>query len=291
MLTDTHAHLAYLDERGEDVAAILKEAHESGFRLIIDAGTQCNDLPERMERVKAFTRKASDSETVQAEISRMVRFTAGIWPGADAIKDRFSQIKILDENIDKAFKDGVPPCALGECGLDHHWNPSGVDNRSQEDFTQEILEGEKELFALQIEMARKYRLPVMVHSRDAFQGTFDVIKECGYDKGEIHCYSYGLDEARAFLDRGWYIALGGAVTYTKKSRMEEMKALINYIPEDMLLLETDAPYLAPVPMRGTVNTPLLVKHTYEFIASVRGVSLERLADSVYRNSLSLFTLE
>ena len=289
MLTDTHCHLSYLGERGLDLSAVLEAAADADFRLIIDAGTKCADLPERRALIADALNVINDAEKRQ-KAGALIRYTAGIWPDAAAIADRENECRTLEKVIAESLASKEPVCALGECGLDHHWNPSGVDNRSEDDFTSEILHGESELFEMQIELARRYSLPVMVHSRDAFEETYDAIKNCGYDNGEIHCFSYGIDEACAFLDRGWYIALGGAVTYTKKSKIEEMQKLVCYIPSDRLLLETDAPYLAPVPERGKPNTPLLIKHTYEYIAQMRGETVESLAETVYKNSKALFSI-
>ena len=92
---------------------------------------------------------------------------------------------------------------------------------------------------MQIELAKKMELPLIVHSRDAFEGTIDCLKNMDFHNGIIHCYSYGLEEARKFLDEGWYLAFGGGTTYTKKSKMEEMLALLRYVPDDRILMETD----------------------------------------------------
>ena len=289
MLTDTHCHLSYLGERGLDLSEVLENAAAENFRLVIDAGTKSGDLPERRALVSAALAHIADKEKKDKAAS-LVKYTAGIWPDPGAIANRTEECRTLERVIKESLESSEPVCALGECGLDHHWNPAGADNRSEDDFSPEILKGETELFEMQIELARRFSLPVMVHSRDAFEGTLDAIKNCGYDNGEIHCFSYGIDEARAFLDRGWYIALGGAVTYTKKSKLEEMKKLVTYIPSDRLLLETDAPYLAPVPERGKTNTPLLIKHTYEYIAQMRGETVENLSQTVYKNSCDLFRL-
>ena len=134
------------------------------------------------------------------------------------------------------------------------------------------------------------QLPVIVHSRDAFSDTLDCIKNCGYDNGIIHCYSYGIEEARAFLDRGWYIALGGGITYTKKSKLQAMEDLIRYIPQDRLLTETDAPYLAPVPFRGQANSPLLVEYVFNYIAQVRSLSIPELSITIDENIKRLFEI-
>ena len=268
-----------------DLSEVLRTAAEEHFRLIIDAGTKSDDLPERRALVADALSKIS---AAVPQPMPLIRYTAGIWPAPDAIANRNEECQKLERVITESLASSEPVCALGECGLDHHWNPSGADNRSEADFPPDILSGETELFEMQIELARRFSLPVMVHSRDAFEGTLGAIRNCGYDNGEIHCFSYGVDEARAFLDRGWYIALGGAVTYTKKSKLEEMKKLVCYIPSDRLLLETDAPYLAPVPERGKPNTPLLIKHTYEYIAGMRGETVESLAQTVWQNSAKLF---
>jgi TatD DNase family protein len=289
MLTDTHCHLSYLGERGLDLSAVLNAAADEDFRLVIDAGTKCDDLTERRAIITGALNDINDAEKRQ-KAAALIRYTAGIWPDPAAIANRENECRTLEKVIAESLASNEPICSLGECGLDHHWNPSGADNRCEDDFSPEILRGESELFEMQIELARRYSLPVMVHSRDAFEGTYDAIKNCGYDNGEIHCFSYGIDKARAFLDRGWYIALGGAVTYTKKSKLEEMQKLVCYIPSDRLLLETDAPYLAPVPERGKPNTPLLIKHTYAYIAQMRGETVESLAETVYKNSQALFRL-
>lgn len=153
-----------------------------------------------------------------------------------------------------------------------------------------MFDAERELFEMQLEYAKELNLPVIIHSRDAFQDTLDCIKNVGYDNGIIHCYSYGVEEAKAFLDRGWYISFSGGVTYTKKSKMEAMKELLLLIPEDRILLETDSPYLAPVPLRGQMNTPVNVEHTYKYIAEIRGVEVEKLSDTVDSNVKTLFKL-
>ena len=97
-------------------------------------------------------------------------------------------------------------------------------------------------------------------------------------------------EAREFLSRGWYLAFGGGVTYTKKSKMEQMFELLRYVPDDRILLETDAPYLAPVPFRGSENNPLLIEHTYRFIAEARGIAVEKLCALVDENIKRLFKI-
>ncbi|WP_318662425.1 TatD family hydrolase [Treponema sp.] len=284
MFSDTHFHFSMMMQ--EERSSILTALEDRKCFFGLDIGTHCDDLAARIEIVKN-----SDSGK---KIKQFMYFSAGIWPAVEAIKDRENQIKELEKQIlsvqelDAELKKKI--CAIGECGLDHHWNPSGTDGRCESDFDREVFLGEAEMFEMQLELAKKFNLPVIVHSRDAFEGTLECIKNVSYDNGIIHCYSYGLEEAKAFLDRGWYLAFGGGVTYTKKSKMEQMKELLCYVPKERLLLETDAPYLAPVPFRGKPNTPLLIDNTYNFIAQMRGVSAEELSDMVDENIRRLFKL-
>ncbi|MBQ9539457.1 MAG: TatD family hydrolase [Treponema sp.] len=294
MYSDTHFHFHYLVEKfglpwGAGLLADLV-ANDCFFAL--DIGTKSDDFPVRIKEAAACL-DLLDSKDVRSKARSMLCFSAGIWPAEEAIRHRHEQVKELSMYIQEGLGNHAHAArlvAVGECGLDHHWNPSGVDARSSNGWDEALYKGEAELFMLQLELAKSLSLPVIVHSREAFDGTLACIDEVGWHKGIIHCYSYGMDEARAFLDRGWHIALGGAVTYTKKRLMEQMEALVRYIPDDRLLLETDAPYLAPVPCRGQVNTPLLISHTYEFIAKIRGVSVEELSRIVDDNCKSLFTI-
>ena len=272
------------EERGIDGVEILKTMAQRDCFFGLDIGTRAGDLEGRIQAVEKCIAGLGNPELEQKARSFMY-YTAGIWPDVDSIKDRQNQMQIL--------RDSITPgsiIAVGECGLDHHWNPSGADGRSEDDFDEQLYRGERELFESQIELARELKLPVIVHSRDAFEDTLAGIKNTGYDNGIIHCYSYGIDEARAFLDRGWYIALGGGITYTKKSKLEQMQELIRFIPSDRLLTETDAPYLAPVPFRGQPNTPVLVEHVFNFIAQTRGISVDELNALVDKNINTLFNL-
>ena len=294
MFSDTHFHFKMMTtERGVNGVAVLSTMAARNCFFGLDIGTHCDDLAERQACVEKSIAGISDSE-LAARARSFMYFSAGIWPDLGAIHDRENQMKILRQSIEAAQTDGEQDTlhrrivAVGECGLDHHWNPSGEDGRSESDFDTETYKGERELFEAQLELAQELKFPVIVHSRDAFDDTLDCLKNVGYDKGIIHCYSYGIEEARAFLDRGWYIAFGGAVTYNKKEKLEAVKELLRFVPSDRFLCETDAPYLAPVPLRGTVNTPVNVEHVYNFIAEVRGMSPEELSNLVDENIKRLF---
>lgn len=348
MYSDTHFHFHMLEESLQPRVLLEMAVRDCFFGL--DIGTHCDDLISRQDGIdkaiekcagivsddgaaretgivsdESFEKSADglcdgnfSDEKLKSKIKSFIRFSAGIWPAPEAIRDRKNQIEILEKMIRGAGIASDESCrsdagiasdescrsdagdvgganstykkvvAIGECGLDHHWNVSGADGRAESDFDEAMFLGEREMFEAQLDMAKRMKLPVVVHSRDAFEGTLECIKNVGYDNGIIHCFSYGIDEARAFLERGWYLAFGGGVTYTKKSKMDAMMELLRFVPKDRLLLETDAPYLAPVPFRGTPNNPLLVEHSYKFIAEARGVSVESLCETVDENIKKLF---
>ena len=294
MFSDTHFHFKMMtEERGVDGVEVLSQLARRDCFFGLDIGTRAGDLQGRQLAVEKCIAGVADARLADKARSFMY-FSAGIWPDVESIKDRENQVKLLRESIVAASADPDQDTlnrkiiAVGECGLDHHWNPSGEDGRCEEDFDEQVYRGERELFEAQIELARELKLPVIVHSRDAFEDTLECINNIGYHNGIIHCYSYGIEEARNFLDLGWYIALGGGITYTKKSKLEQMQQLIRFIPSDRLLTETDAPYLAPVPFRGQANTPVLVEHVFNYIAQARGITVDELNATVDSNIKSLF---
>ena len=287
MYSDTHFHFRHLvRDRGLDGAEILGALAARDTFFALDIGTEADDLGERLTFVEEAESKLGGAEIEKSK--RMLRFAAGIWPSAEEIENRAERMKILERQISDFEKRRGKISAVGECGLDHHWNPSGADARSESDFDRPMIEGEMEMFEMQLYLAKRLGLPVIVHSREAFDGTLSAIKNADSHSGIIHCFSYGIGEARAFLDRGFHIAFGGAVTYTKKSKMDEMRALLRFVPDDRILLETDSPYLAPVPFRGKTNTPVLVEYVYRFIAEIRGTTPEILSEVVDENVRGLF---
>ncbi|MCR5217122.1 TatD family hydrolase [Treponema sp.] len=280
MYSDTHFHFHYQAEKEglETAANVLAEMADNNVFFGMDIGTDCRDLIKRRDIVLQTLEYLDEDRRKKAQA--FMHFSAGIWPDEESIADRYKCMEELQNQI-KAFKEdgGIFSdrlAAIGEGGLDHHWDAHPYEG---------------ELFEMQLALAKKMDLPFVVHSRDAYQDTYACIKNAGWNKGIIHCYSYGLEEAKAFLNLGWYISLSGSVTYTKKSKMEDMKKLLAYIPDDRILLETDSPYLAPVPMRGNPNNPNFVKYTYAFVADSRNVSPEELSDLVDCNIKKLFNLK
>ncbi|MCR5494828.1 MAG: TatD family hydrolase [Treponema sp.] len=300
MYSDTHFHFEHTTVRdNKDFtikgSEILAQMAKNKCYFGLDIGTEADDLLKRQACLDTAIANISDSNLAD-KVRKFIYFSAGIWPSVNDIKKRFRSMEILKQEIQKAENNATDDTlnrkiiAIGECGLDHHWNPSGVDGRNENDFNQVMYLAERELFEMQLEYAKKLNLPVIIHSRDAFEDTLDCIKNIGWDNGIIHCYSYGAEEAKKFLDRGWYISFSGSVTYTKKSKMAAMTELLTCVPDDRILCETDSPYLAPVPLRGSINTPVNVKHTYKFIAGIRQIETEKLCEIVDRNIKSLFKL-
>lgn len=259
--TDTHVHLSLLSRRGVDVVSLLAKLESEGFGTILDIGTESDDLPRRIEAFDGFP---------------FVRFSAGIWPSEDAIRNREERTASLEKAIAAAEPGQI--VAVGECGFDRRWNrkDQGADT-----------EGERELFLAQARLALRLDLPIIVHSREAAEDTAEAIAEAPGLRGVIHCFSYGIEETRRFLDAGFFVSFAGTVTYRNATTLQESA---RFVPDGRLLLETDSPYLAPMPFRGKTADPGMVEKTYETVAALRGTSAVHLAEIVAENARALFGL-
>lgn len=163
--------------------------------------------------------------------------------------------------------------AIGEIGLDYYWDKS-------------FVELQKEVFIKQIKLANKLNLPIVVHDREAHKDCFDIIKE--YNNGSkvlFHCFSGSVEFMRECVKQDWYIALGGVVTFKNAIKMKDVA---REIPLNKLVLETDAPYLTPVPFRGKENKPAYVRYVAEEIAKIRGLKVEEIIDITTRNAEEFF---
>ena len=251
---DSHAHLA--DPAFDaDRADVIVRARAAGARLIVCIGESLSAA----ERAK---------EIAAAHVG-FVFFTAGVHPHDAAAFDRDRDQPLLEQ----ALNDGAR--AVGECGLDYHYDNSP---RSVQ----------REVFAFQLEIAKRFRLPVVVHTRDAEEDTQSMVQSAGRDGvlGVLHCYTGSHDLARAALDVGWYVSFSGIITFKKWADDE----LLRLVPDDRLLAESDAPYLAPVPNRGKRNEPAWVAHTVHRLALARGSSPDTVGSLVTRNAQRLFAL-
>ena len=279
MFTDSHCHLRHISQKTTHFPLILKAMREEGFPFVMDIGTDAGDFMPRYNAVAKAWNKAGS-------IPDFVHFSAGLWPGRAAIDRRTEAMQMLEADIQAILKRGQTYAAIGECGIDRYWNHVGATGTGTGD-----LAGEERLFKEQLALAERYGLAVIIHSRDGFKPTLRCIDEVGWHRGVIHCFSYGKKEAEAFLERGWYLSFPGTITYADNAETAaEIAELVGMVPDDKLLLETDAPYLAPQPVRREINTPLNISYTYRTASEYRHCTIEHLCEIVHRNCRRLFSV-
>lgn len=179
-----------------------------------------------------------------------------------------------EEHIEKLLQhDKIT--AIGEIGLDYYWDKTFNDIQ-------------QEVFIKQIKLANKHNLPICVHDREAHKDTFDILKE--YNKGSdvvLHCYSGSVEFAKECIKEGWYLGLGGVVTFKNAVKMKETA---KEIPLAKIVLETDAPYLTPVPFRGKENQPAYVKYVAEEISYIKGIPLDEVAEITSQNAERIYRI-
>lgn len=252
-LIDTHSHVDMIEEIS--VEEVIKNAKESGVKKIIVPCAYPKDVDKIYELVNKYDNLYG---------------LLGVHP---------SEAKDWDDSlIDKikALASSPKIVGIGEIGLDYYWDKSFNDIQ-------------KEVFIKQIKLANELGLPISVHDREAHKDTFDILKEYNQSsKIVMHCFSGSVEFARECIKQGWYIALGGVVTFKNAVKM---KAVAKDVPLDKLLVETDAPYLTPVPYRGKENQPANVRLVAEEIAHLRGVIYEEIAEATTENAEKVFNLE
>ena len=166
--------------------------------------------------------------------------------------------------------------AIGEIGLDYYWKEPDPEIQNH-------------WFVRQLQLAREVKLPVIIHSRDAAQDTLDIMKaeKAGEIGGVIHCFSYGTEMAREYLNMGFYLGIGGVVTFNNGRKLKEV---VEYMPLDRIVLETDCPYLSPVPNRGKRNSSLNLPYVAEAISQIKGISPEEVIKITNQNARNLYRL-
>lgn len=255
-VVDSHCHLDDV-QFNPDREAVIERAAAAGIKYMLAIGT--GDGPPDLE---AAVRLAETHDCVLA--------TVGVHPNDTPriAHDTFAQLEVLL---------GRPKVtALGEIGLDYHW---GVPKDTQ-----------LPAFVAQLELAAAHRKPVVIHTRDAWADTIATLRTHWAPTNlpcVMHCFTGSSEQARECLDLGFYLAFGGVTTFPKAG---DIRAAARITPADRLLLETDAPYLAPVPHRGKRNEPAFVAHTARVVADIRGVSLEELATETTGNFERLFQI-
>jgi TatD DNase family protein len=250
---DSHSHLADA-AFDEDRDAVIERAIAAGASLVVCIGASIEDGARARELAARYP---------------LLRWTAGLHPQDAATFDAAAQLPALEALLDAGA------CAVGECGLDFHYEnaPKAKQHES---------------FEAQLSIAAERSLPVIVHTREAEADTVVMIDRAAREGviGVLHCYTGSLGLAERALGYGWYVSFSGIITFRNWTNLELLRA----IPEDRLLVESDAPYLAPVPRRGKRNEPALVVHTIEKLAAVRDVSPEHLSERTGANASRLFDI-
>ncbi len=250
---DSHVHLAS-EQFASDVHDVIARARDAGARAIVCIGES-----------PAAAHRAAD---IAATYPGLVWFTAGLHPHDASAWDEGHP-----DAIRSLVADGA--VAIGECGLDYHYDHSPRDVQ-------------RRVFAAQLALARELDRPVVVHTREAEHDTADMVRDASASgvRGVLHCFTGSHALADVALEAGWSISFSGVVTFKKFTD----DALLQRIPDDRLLVESDAPYLAPVPHRGQRNEPSWVSHTVARVAAARGVAPDVLGTLALANTRRFFSL-
>ena len=269
----------------------LMEMERNGASFALDSGIHADDIWTRAERVEECL-DLIDDELQRKHVQDMMYFTAGVMPDLDSVDKRFETIENL-ENVINDFKAGDSIFAshlvgIGPGGIDHDWDSVEFQGRDHEYFDPDTVSDEKDLFAMQLTLAKKLDMPFVLHSRKGFKETYDVLKAVKWNRGVVHGFSYNQSELEFFLDLGWYVSFSGTVTYAGKKSFGDMSDMVSYVPKDRLLIETDCPFYPPVPVKGGSNIPENIKYVYEYIASKRNISSRKLSETVDSNFQKLF---
>jgi TatD DNase family protein len=249
-LIDIHAHLDMLEDTPE---IVLQKAKAVGVQKIITIGTEPSDHQYVLD--------------VSAKLYPDVYCTLGVHPHHGAVWTE-ETADFLNQHL--PLKNVV---AVGEIGLDYHYNQSPVEEQ-------------RHAFRRQLQIAKEHGLPVQIHTRDAEKDTAEILQEFkGQVTGVIHCFTSSEWLARQCLDLGYNISFSGIVTF---KNAEDLRQVCRMVPLDRFHVETDSPFLAPIPLRGQKNTPAFVVHTAKLVAEVKGLSPEELSAHTNENARQIF---
>lgn len=246
---DSHCHLDMLS----DLAEVVERAQANKIAKMVTIGTELGD--------------AATLLAIRARFPNIVDVALGVHP------DNVQQLKESEvrEYFQQASQPGV--IAIGEIGLDYRENPDTANRHKQ-----------REMFALQLEIAKQYDLPVYIHSRDCADEARAIAREVGISRGVFHCFTGAPEEAKQVLDLGFSLSFSGILTFKKAQKIQDTA---QYAPLDRIILETDAPFLSPEPNRGKRNEPANVRHVAVFLAALRKVSI---SDILQQTTATFFTL-
>lgn len=252
MIFETHAH--YDDKAfAEDRDQLLTSMASHGIEKIINVGASMRGVEDTVKLMEKYP---------------FVYGAVGIHP------DEVGELNEEKMKRLRALCDCEKTVAVGEIGLDYYWD-------------RENHETQKKWFVRQMDLAKETGLPIIVHSRDAAKDTLDIMKAERADNlsGVIHCYSYSKEQAKEYMNMGYFLGIGGVVTFKNGKKLKEV---VEYAPLDYLLLETDAPYMAPEPFRGKRNCSIYLTYVAEMIAEIKGVSYQQVIDITRDNAGRLF---
>ncbi len=271
-MIDAHCHLnfedyrTFCDERKTNnvfgVSDILSRAETSGVTHIIAVGTNLDDSKKNIEIVNS-----SDV------LCRTLQVFAGVGihpDNADTILRTTTEQQLVD-TLKKLAKDKKVVC-LGECGLDYRLESYNKSSQIR-------------MFEIFCQLSKELDLPLQIHSRYAETDTLDILLRANKPRGIMHCFSGSIEIAKKYLDFGLFLSFSGIATFKNANLVRET---IKYVPLDMLLTETDAPFLAPVPHRGSINEPALIHFTAECIASIKGIDINFLNEQIAANFFHAF---
>ncbi|MDO8603249.1 MAG: TatD family hydrolase [Candidatus Omnitrophota bacterium] len=254
MLIDTHCHLDFKDFN-DDRPVVLKRARDGGVGIIINVGSSLEGTARSVEI-------ANENDFIYAAV--------GIHPHeADSVSEK-------DFKLFSGFLDKPKVVAIGEIGLDYYKNISSRENQ-------------KKLFTRLLETAKGAGLPLIIHNRDSHQDMIDILKDVmgSSVSGAMHCFSGDENFLKICLDMGFFISFTCNITYKNANKLKET---VRLVPMDRLLIETDAPFLAPQDFRGKRNEPVHVKYVAEEVAKIKGISFEKVAGVTTENARRLFKI-
>ena len=251
-MIDTHSHINF-DDYKENFDSFLKDIKNNGTDYVIIPGVE----PSTFDEIISICEKHD-----------MLYAAIGVHPSEAKTYTQETEKKIYEKIKNKKV------VAIGEIGLDYYWE-------------QETKELQKEVFRKQLKIAEELQIPVLIHDREAHEDTFNILQEYNLKDVVFHCFSGNSDFAQKCIEKGYYIAIGGVVTF---KNAKDLKEVAKITPLDKLLLETDAPYLAPVPYRGKLNTPAYLKYIAQEIANIKDIDVEEVKTNTTQNAKRIFNI-
>jgi len=252
MIFETHAH--YEDEAfDEDRKELLENLPKNNIKYVVNVSSSINTVDKSLNLADAYD---------------YIYATVGVHPEETAELDEDKLLWLKEKAKHKKV------VAVGEIGLDYYWDTP--DRNIQ-----------KKWFARQMEMARELNLPLVIHSRDAANDTYNMMKEAKAEEmgAILHCFGYGVEQARQYLNMGFYLGIGGVVTFTNGRKLKEV---VEYAPLEQLVLETDSPYLSPVPYRGKRNSSLNLPLIAREIARIKNIDYDTVIRITYENAKKFY---